>query len=96
MPLGIPHSAFLGWSEDDQDKALAWSAEQRLHCPGCGTRKDEWEADPFAFISGSERCPGCELLAQERKNIEEEGSDGVRVFLVPRHLATALDEGEHE
>lgn len=36
VPLGIPHSEFLSWSEDDQDKALAWQAEQADQCPSCG------------------------------------------------------------
>lgn len=83
---------FLSWSEDDQDKALAWRKEERLHCPGCGTRRDEWEADRFAYVVQDDRCPGCEILAQERRQIPEEGSDGVRLYLIPRSLATAPDE----
>lgn len=95
-PLGLPHSQFLSWSEDDQDKALAWTREKRLTCTGCGTRRDEWEQDRFAYVADAYRCPGCELLQQERRNIPEGEGDGVQIYLIPRQLATALVEGYDE
>lgn len=92
MPLGIPHSQFLHWSDDDQDKALAWMRERGATCGNCGTRKDEWEQNRFAYVSETYRCPGCELIEQERRNIPEGQTDGVQIYLVPRELATAPGE----
>ena len=78
---------FLSWDEIDQAKALAWSLRQRQTCPGCDTRKSEWDADPFAYVGEIDRCPGCELLAQEEDNLPEgKGARGMRRYLVPRHL----------
>jgi predicted Fe-S protein YdhL (DUF1289 family) len=95
VPLGIPHSRFLSWSDDDQDKALAWQREQRKVCRGCGTRKEEWDRDKFAYVGETTYCPGCDLLAQEQENLqemEERGQKGVGVRLVPRELAADSDE----
>lgn len=91
MPLGIPHSAFLSWEEADQDKALAYRREQSTVCTGCGTRQAEWDADRFAYVGESHQCAGCEVLEQERENVPDKAK-GVRVFLVPRELATDPDE----
>ena len=87
-PKGIPHSRFLAWSEDDQDKALAWQRHEALACGGCGTREGEWEADPLAWLGDIVHCPGCAALEQERENIPE-GSRGMRVRLVPRAVGEA-------
>lgn len=83
MPLGIPHSRFLAWSEDDQDKALAWKREQALTCSGCGTRKDEWEEDRDAYISVHEVCPGCQRIAEENENVPDQ-IRGAKVGLLPK------------
>lgn len=91
VPLGIPHSAFLGWDPADQDKALAWIAEQKKVCKGCGTRKTEWKHDKFAYVGQIEICPGCELLDMERDNIDD-GTKGVKTFLAPRATAKPPDE----
>ena len=88
-PNGIPHSRFLGWSEDDQDKALAWQRHVALACAGCGTREAEWEADPLAWMGDIVHCPGCAALEQERENIPPESPRGLRVRLVPRAVAEA-------
>ena len=90
-PLGIPHSEFLSWPDDDQDKALAYQRDKATVCAGCGTRPREWVGDRFAFVAQSTVCPGCEVLAQEQKNIPER-QQGVRLFLVPRELAEAEDD----
>lgn len=79
MPLGIPHSAFLSWSEDDQDAALAFMRAKTELC-SCGTRAAEWEADRFAYTGTIWRCPGCELLELERQNIPE-NAKGMHVGL---------------
>lgn len=93
---GIPHSVFLEWDPDDQDKALGFEKEQSKACSGCGTRKEEWDLDRFAFVADSWTCPGCEVLAQARDDIPE-GRQGVKVFLVERRdfeerQAQALEE----
>ena len=93
MPLGIPHSEFLGWDPDDQDKALAFVRDSATRCGGCGTRKDDWEDDPDAFVGWHETCPGCERLEQEKNNVAE-GKMGVRFRLLPRAIALRLMERE--
>lgn len=87
MPLGIPHSKFLSWDEDDQDKALAYMAEKRSVCEHCGTRKEVWDADPNAYVGWQDRCKGCEVIEQEKDNIDQAHSKGVKVMLVPREWA---------
>jgi hypothetical protein len=91
VPKGIPHSEFLGWDPLDQDKALAWEAEQRTVCTGCGTRKSEWDKDRFAYVGQQHYCPGCDVLAQEQENVRE-GAHGFSVGLVPFDQATPPDE----
>jgi metal-sulfur cluster biosynthetic enzyme len=79
------------WSQDDQDKAIAWQQFQRLTCQNCGTRLEEWEEDSVAYITSTVRCPGCEAIAVEQDNIEQQvkesagsSTKGVRVVLIPR------------
>ena len=95
MPLGIPHSVFLSWSEGDQDKALGWVHEQRLHCDGCHTRREEWDesvgGNRFAYVAMHETCPGCEVLAMEEDNVPEKAR-GVRLFLVTQAEAERMME----
>lgn len=91
MPLGLPHSRFLGWDELDQDKALAWMRERAKQCPGCGTRAEEWKRDRFAYVGQTRYCPGCEVLEQERENVREDAR-GVTVHLAPRELAELPEE----
>lgn len=86
MPLGLPHSEFLSWSEDDQDKALAYRRWKAEECPGCGTRKSKWDADRFAYVAQTERCLGCELISMEHENVPK-GEKGIRIFLVLRSYA---------
>lgn len=85
VPLGIPHSRFLSWSEDDQDKALAWRSLQSQRCSGCGTRADEWDpalgGDRHAYVADLSRCPGCEALDQARRDAPEHEL-GLRIGLV--------------
>lgn len=85
-PLGIPHSRFLSWDELDQDKALAWQREQRKVCPGCGTRAEQWERDPFALVASARRCRGCESIAQAREQVPE-GEQGVQIVLITAEQA---------
>lgn len=98
MPLGIPHSVFMGrpvglgepqWLETDRGYALAWRENNAATCV-CGTREDEWQADRDAYISGNAYCEGCARLADERANVPKTGDDrpapGYHTFLTPREL----------
>lgn len=91
VPNAIPHSVFLGrvvgpgdpmWLEDDQDKALEWLRREKQKCPGCRTTREEWQRDPTAYIGAHEICPFCEVLEQERDNVDDDAK-GVRVYLRP-------------
>ena len=88
---GIPHSQFLGgdgrWSELDRAKALAWAEWQRAVCPECHTRLEEWDRDRHAYVTDTLRCPGCELIEQERDHVPTDRSGyGVKIQLLPREL----------
>lgn len=65
--------------------------EKAATCTGCGTRRDEWEADEDAYISHHEVCPGCQRLEEEQANVEEK-SRGVKLGLVPREVYFANRE----
>lgn len=80
MPLGIPHSVFLGWDSDDQDKALAYTRNIKEICKQCGTRDSEWDKDQFAYVAYTYRCRGCETTEMERDNIPQDAK-GVYVGL---------------
>lgn len=90
MPRGIPHSTFLGWDPDDQDKALEWVALERRTCSGCGTRPDEWDpalgGDRDAYRAEPRRCAGCEELARAQRQLaaqhDEDELHGVRLALI--------------
>jgi hypothetical protein len=91
VPLGIPHSVFLGWSDADRGYALAWQANKRATCSGCGTRADEWAEDGDAYISDHYTCQGCARLAEEQASNLDRGPDdtprpGQHAFLTPREL----------
>jgi len=81
VPLGIPHSVFLSWDPDDQDKALAYMRAKAEICTTCGTRQAEWDEDRYAYIGEMKRCVGCELLEMEQENVPD-GEKGIKVFLV--------------
>ncbi|MEU0839485.1 hypothetical protein ABZ370_08440 [Streptomyces sp. NPDC005962] len=89
----VPHSQFLGgdgrWSDLDRAKALAWAEWQRAVCPECHTRLEEWDrergGDPHAYVTDTLRCPGCELIEQERDHVPQDRSGyGVKIQLLPR------------
>ncbi|MGW0991993.1 hypothetical protein ACWD5V_01470 [Streptomyces sp. NPDC002523] len=89
----IPHSQLLGgdgrWSDLDRAKALAWADWQRSVCPECRTRLQEWDrargGDPHAYVTDTLRCPGCELIEQERDHVPQDRSGyGVKIQLLPR------------
>jgi len=63
----------MEWDEEDQEKAIVWLTEQRIKCPDCGTREDEWNpslgGDLHAYHPYSYTCINC-------KNIEDAYADG--------------------
>lgn len=94
MPLGLPHSQFLSWSLEDQDKALAYNRHLRSACSGCGTRQSEWDHNPNAYLGDLYHCEGCARLEEERNNAPE-NSAGLHIRLLPEAAARArLERGE--
>jgi hypothetical protein len=94
-PRGLPHSFFLGgphrWTDADRDKALAWAAQERSRCGGCGTRKAEWDekrgGDRKAYRAEADICPGCEQTERKQHQLTSDEAwkhqRGKRVVLVP-------------
>jgi hypothetical protein len=87
----MPHSEFLSWPDDDQDKALAFQAQRHQVCPGCGTRPEEWiggdgrRVDEDPYTAEAIKCYGCVArgaLADELRPRENEPPEpGIRVVL---------------
>ena len=101
MPKGIPHSVFLDWLPNDQDKALAFVRYENRRCPKCRTHEEDWEHDGTAFVGWQKPpCPGCMALHDEERNVQNSsGTDAqkaaVPVVLIPKQLALKLiEQGE--
>lgn len=81
MPLGIPHSAFLAWDEDDQDLALAWNLYRASGCPQCGLHDDEWrdergrDVNPPPYEVVTLRCAWCKAMSDFKRSSEIKDSD---------------------
>lgn len=89
VPLGLRHSEFLSWPQLDQDKVVAFLRYQSTVCSDCRTRSEDWERDREAYIGDTIRCPGCEILEQEKDGVPSEAdTKGVKFVLrsnpVPR------------
>lgn len=87
-PLGIPHSQFLRWLPEDQDKALAYEVFKRTTCHRCGTIPEDWldpgtgqEKDDPPFVVSTRYCPGCATLEEARDEIPSSRRNLVTVFL---------------
>lgn len=84
-PRGIPHSTFLTWDDDDQDKALAWSRLERTTCTRCHTRPEEWDEDRGgsrdAYFVDVHTCPGCLELETNGRQANSDSKPYQRVFL---------------
>lgn len=100
----IPHSQFLAWSEDDQDKALEFAAHQRRHraarCPSCGTDPGDWTdergrplAEP-AWIPEAKECHGCKVIDSARNDIPEDQRPVTHIHLRPSRLEDFIDLDE--
>jgi hypothetical protein len=88
VPLGLPHSVFLGWDPDDQDKALAWGAQEQAKCQRCRTDPAEWDpklgGSRTAYIVEDRRCLGCELLDMASRDLsKQQDTAGIHLGLVP-------------
>jgi hypothetical protein len=89
VPLGIPHSTFLQWDEEDQDKAIAWSIEERSRCSRCGTKPQDWldergrVLEPPPYRATDRRCYGCATLDSHREEIPGDLRSSVDAYLVP-------------
>lgn len=81
-PLGLPHSRFLAWDDEDRAKALAWKIEEATNCPSCGTAEWEWDEDRIAYIPVEKICRGCEI--KELVSESSEHHAGKYVTLEPR------------
>lgn len=75
-PRGIPLSAFLSWSKDDQDAALGWAGYESRRCRGCGSHPDEGPRHAH-----TDECPGC--LKQEAATKAARDIPGAHVHLAP-------------
>jgi hypothetical protein len=80
-PRGLPHSVFLSWSPDDQDKALAWLIDEESRCSECGTVPAEWLAAdgkklavPPPYEADVDFCGGCAERGRYEKHVN--GTDG--------------------
>lgn len=96
-PRGIPHSRFLDWSTDDQEKALWWMARERQRCNGCGTHPDEWNEDlggsREAYKAEERTCPGCRERgpaadALDRARNAGDPKHGTSIALIPNRPDT--------
>lgn len=95
VPLGIPHSVFRRWRDDDRAKALEFIREQNRRCGSCGTRKDEWAEDPDVYVGDIEICEGCARIEQEREN-DIAKRPGAKIGLLPRRAAVTKMRNANE
>jgi len=87
VPKGIPHSEFLSWADEDQDKALQWALAEGQKCPHCGTVPADWlDANgryvfPDPYVVRVNACVGCQILEEEKKAAEKTGEDMTGVYM---------------
>lgn len=85
---GIPHSEFLGWSDEDRAKTLAYRYEKSDRCVMCGTAPWEWEGNKNAYTHEDRFCMGCyikHMANEDRKRLPGTTVELVRV--TPKRLA---------
>ena len=84
------------WLSADRGYALAWQANKRATCNGCGTRQDEWDDDEHAYVSDHFTCPGCLRLAEEAENnldqVDGKAAPGQHTYLRPPHPGELSDD----
>ena len=92
----ISHSQFLGWSEVDREKALAYVIHEGQRCKDCGIHPEDWpvETDEPLYEVDATRCFGCQTIQNwldnyQRKSANADGSPnrqamwGLRTSLRP-------------
>jgi hypothetical protein len=88
VPGYLPHSEFLSWPVEDQDKALAFQRHQRrLHT--CGTDPSEWitakgrPVVPPPFEPQVFSCQGCKEIDGLRRALGDDLKGYQEIVLVP-------------
>lgn len=72
------------WVPEDLEWAIAYEQYLSTVCGSCGTRREDWEKDPDAYVAQSDRCPGCyELALGDAEIPEAERGKAARSVLVP-------------
>jgi hypothetical protein len=66
----IPLSVFRGWAPDDQAHALAYLAESRDRCPGCGV-PSRVMLDPDGGRVSVRACEWCRELEETRSELDD-------------------------
>lgn len=82
---------FIAWSEDDRDKAIAFTRWRQQFCPECGTRDRDWidetghvRVDPV-WETSLRRCRGCVEVERAMGTVpDDEDRAGLKVHLVER------------
>ncbi len=75
--MGLPHSAFQAWDEDDRLKRIAFELDKGGRCGACHQRFADWsepdgrmkEHPPFKW--GGQICWSCNEIATIREAVEE-------------------------
>jgi hypothetical protein len=86
-PRGIPLSEFMGWSDRDQDEALAWQAWESRRCPECGTHPEDWDerqgGSRYAHHAEIFTCQGCveKERMQDSPQVKNTPGRGIHVRL---------------
>jgi hypothetical protein len=80
----IPHSEFLGWSVQDQQKALGHFFYEAQRCGQCGIHPTDWpNPDEPTFEATALFCPGCHELERFNRWAKQQAEDS--------HSQDALD-----
>lgn len=69
--MGLPHSHFLGWDEDDREALHEHKLWQAESCDQCGVHPSLWNrklgGHPNRVVATWKFCRVCELIEQARK-----------------------------
>lgn len=88
-PLGLRHSEFHSWPQDDQDKAIAWTLGKARRCGQCGTVSDDWldeegeYREPPPYLAKSKLCGGCQAIHDKMDLIPDDRKSFTHVYLEP-------------
>ena len=75
MFLGrVPVAGEPQWLDTDRAYALAWTQNKAATC-SCGTRKDEWDEDSYAYVPDTHFCRGHQVLAEAKVPQTADGHD---------------------